>query len=82
MLRAHRAQHAERDRSYVCQTCGKGFRSASTLQIHRRSHLPTDQKNKYDCDICFKKFGTKPNLTTHKRIHAGKLHLTGRLGFR
>lgn len=71
MLRAHRYEHSNKDRSLLCQTCGKECRSHSTLQLHRRSHLPSDKKTMYECDICFKQFGTKPNLTTHKRIHAG-----------
>lgn len=70
-MQQHRYEHADKDRSYLCQTCGKGFRCNSTLQVHCRSHLPIDLKNKYNCDICFKKFGTKPNLQAHKRIHTG-----------
>lgn len=60
---------------YLCQTCGKSCRSTSELQIHIRSHLPIDIKNKFKCDICFKKFGTKPNLTAHKRIHDGNSNI-------
>ncbi|KAJ6636674.1 Zinc finger protein [Pseudolycoriella hygida] len=71
LMQQHRSEHAEKDRSYLCQTCGKGFRCNSTLQVHCRSHLPDEVKNKYNCDICFKKFGTKPNLQAHKRIHSG-----------
>lgn len=35
-LRLHVASHA--DYEYLCQTCGKGFRSAATLQSHQRTH--------------------------------------------
>ncbi|KAG4066817.1 hypothetical protein HA402_012884 [Bradysia odoriphaga] len=69
-MHQHRYEH-DKDRAYLCQTCGKGFRCNSTLQVHCRSHLPVDLKNRYNCDICFKKFGTKPNLQAHKRIHSG-----------
>lgn len=71
-LRDHAATHSQ-DQTFLCQTCGKNFKSSSALQIHRRSHLANDEKPKFECNICLKVFGTKPNLMIHKRIHTGSL---------
>lgn len=69
----HIAEHASTDRPYLCQTCGKGYKTVSNLRVHCRTHLPMDAKSQFDCDVCYKKFSTKPNLMAHKRIHTGNI---------
>lgn len=71
-LREHAATHSQ-DQAFLCQTCGKNFKSSSALQMHRRSHIANEEKPKFECNICNKTFGTKPNLMIHKRIHTGNL---------
>lgn len=83
-LRLHVVTHDAYE--YLCQSCGKGFRSAVALQSHQRTHNTAnngegggivdiishdDEKQPFACDICYKRFMTKPNLSAHKRIHTG-----------
>ncbi|KAL1491363.1 hypothetical protein ABEB36_011971 [Hypothenemus hampei] len=69
-VQEHQIIHNEAD-PYQCPVCGKRFRLQSLLNVHTRSHLPSNVKNCYSCSHCPKKFGTKPNLMAHKRIHLG-----------
>ncbi|XP_018900017.2 uncharacterized protein [Bemisia tabaci] len=75
LLLAHMAVHSDL-RSHPCKDCGKTFRHQGLLELHARSHLPADLKNKFQCDLCDKRFSTKPNLITHRRIHLGVKNYT------
>ncbi|KAG8311428.1 zinc finger protein 2-like isoform X1 [Homalodisca vitripennis] len=55
---------------FHCQTCGKGFPSASSLLGHEHHH--TNQQRPHHCETCFKTFATNSHLVTHKRTHTGE----------
>lgn len=74
LLSAHIANNcsdaANRDRQ--CPYCGKQFRSAATLENHKRVHT---REKPFTCDLCAKPFRTKGNLLEHKRVHNNSLWL-------
>lgn len=56
----------DREREYfVCQHCGKLFRSAELLRKHKRSHLEATVACNFDG--CAKMFKTKQQLDQHRR---------------
>lgn len=57
--------------SNTCWLCEKSFKNGAALRYHKKSHLPSQSKEKYECDVCEKTFMTKPNLMAHKKIHSG-----------
>ncbi len=52
---------------FLCDICGKGFKSQSNLLTHRKLH---SGKRPFKCDICGKCFKWKSNLYQHKKIHS------------
>lgn len=54
----------------ICSTCGKNFKSSSTLKCHERSHLPDDERLKYPCTYCERRFANAHVL----KIHTARIH--------
>ena len=62
-----RKKHGERN--LQCDMCEKRFKGPSELRIHKRIHLP-DEEKPYQCDICGKRFCQ----AGQKRVHLQKFH--------
>lgn len=76
-MRCHtRKQHSiiSNGRTYICQTCGKGFRSQHTLSAHFQNKHTTNGRQ-FECYLCRKALGYLQTLKLHlKRMHSnGKI---------
>lgn len=56
------------DRLFVCDVCGKGFFTSSSLTTHRRTH---SGDRPYACSICQKRFYQLGAVREHEKIHVG-----------
>lgn len=72
-LKTHmRIVHSDQDprpRIY-CEVCNKMFFSPSSLDYHRRSHLPPDEWE-FKCQYCTKAFYSKSKWVIHLKRHTG-----------
>lgn len=67
LLANHMNCHGER--KYLCDDCGKQFKTRLALKLHIRIH--TGEKP-HKCDICEKMFAQASSLAYHKRVHTGQ----------
>jgi uncharacterized Zn-finger protein len=70
-LKVHETFAHGDEKSIICEACGKGFKSKSSLAQHRMTHVPYDELP-HVCDhaLCGKRFGWPSHLREHKRrIH-------------
>ncbi|XP_048241159.1 zinc finger protein 384-like [Haliotis rufescens] len=57
-----------REKTFICPTCLKGFRSKQQLNQHSLVHSGI---RKYECSYCDKAFKQLSHLQQHQRIHTG-----------
>ena len=55
--------------SFVCEVCGKTFKSALVLKSHSQSH---DDKTNFTCKDCVEGFNTYGKYQFHKMKHLGE----------
>ena len=70
-------EHDKKVKFYICDTCGKGFRSFDNCSRHKRQKHPvnpTDDSAWYHCKHCTKKFASISSRRTHtKKKHTAEL---------
>lgn len=59
----------ENKSSFVCELCGKSFKTSSSLKKHQYIHLPDSKP--YQCKICPRKYACKSHLKIHVMRHEG-----------
>ena len=52
-------------KSFVCDTCGRSFKTKSSLTVHNTVH---SGERPYKCDICEKSFSHKSHFTRHMLV--------------
>lgn len=61
--------HLERERKFICETCGCSFFRKCEIIAHIRRH--TDERP-YSCELCPKSFRQISSLIRHKYSHTGE----------
>ncbi|KAH7710117.1 DNA integrity scanning protein [Aphelenchoides avenae] len=68
-MRRHQAVHDDTMRPFTCDTCGKGFTTRQSVEVHMRAH--SDEKP-FACADCDSRFKSGYALTRHRRKHTGE----------
>uniref|UniRef100_A0A182PN80 Transcription factor grauzone n=1 Tax=Anopheles epiroticus TaxID=199890 RepID=A0A182PN80_9DIPT len=67
-LKVHMVQMHSDDGKYICDTCGKVFRTKPAMDRHINEHLGLDVVQRVQCEYCQKWFNGKYNLSKHVRF--------------
>lgn len=68
-LTSHQIIVMEEPRKYVCDVCGKGFKSRGVLRGHKYYHA----EKKFVCHLCPKSYYRQTTLTLHLKAHRKQL---------
>ena len=55
---------------FVCQVCHHGFKQASGLLAHSKTH--DTQVKEFECEFCPKSFNSEKGLLNHETTHSGE----------
>ncbi|KAJ8253084.1 hypothetical protein GJAV_G00208930 [Gymnothorax javanicus] len=69
VLRIHRETRHSEARSFICEECGKGFKTRFLLNTHQRKH---SEARPYVCRICRRDFRWPAGLRHHYLTHIQK----------
>ena len=74
-------ENSEDDWIYGCQSCNRGFKTKSDLEVHEKLHeqlpdvkYPDDVLYPVKCNICHKIFKTGQYLAQHMHHHVAKIY--------
>lgn len=59
-LQTHEATHSD-VRNFVCDNCGKRFKTKKNLYAHKKVHVP----HEYECLVCGRAFLTNQMMRNH-----------------
>uniref|UniRef100_A0A8C6TBD7 Zinc finger protein 142 n=1 Tax=Neogobius melanostomus TaxID=47308 RepID=A0A8C6TBD7_9GOBI len=65
-LRSHRSTQHSSSRPFVCENCGKSFKTAFVLRTHQQQH---SDARPYSCGLCHKAFKWPAGLRHHFLSH-------------
>ena len=76
-LRLHMISHTNREtnRPFICQICGRSYRSGCYLKLHVKiAHVEAEEykRKRYKCDICDFETHLLKCLKIHKQTHTGE----------
>ncbi|TRZ03724.1 hypothetical protein DNTS_009730 [Danionella cerebrum] len=69
-LRIHRETRHRDVRSFICEKCGKAFKTRFLLKTHQRKH---SEERPYVCTFCSKAFRWPAGLRHHRLTHTKQL---------
>ncbi|GAB6030445.1 hypothetical protein CHUAL_007315 [Chamberlinius hualienensis] len=75
LINMHRRIHSD-DRPFLCDTCGKGFKTSKQLRNHRVIHLDKRKHRNLrsgECEICHRRFSDRRMLRVHNDTVHSKL---------
>ncbi|XP_011179001.1 zinc finger protein 14 [Zeugodacus cucurbitae] len=61
---------AREPKTYVCEDCGRTFKSVTTLKEHRYKHAP-EEDYPFKCEECGKRYRSKRTYKDHQLRHSG-----------
>ncbi|XP_069792101.1 zinc finger protein 142 [Narcine bancroftii] len=68
-LRTHKETRHKETRSFICEQCGKGFKTRFLLKTHLKKH---SEEKPYVCSVCHRGFRWQAGLRHHHLTHTNE----------
>uniref|UniRef100_A0A2D4MM38 C2H2-type domain-containing protein n=1 Tax=Micrurus spixii TaxID=129469 RepID=A0A2D4MM38_9SAUR len=68
-LRIHKETQHREARSFICEQCGKAFKTRFLLKTHLKKH---SEEKPYICNVCYRGFRWAAGLRHHYLIHTNE----------